>query len=405
MNKNCLLVLLVTILSATAPLLHVRAQQQVRLTVTNPSDLQRHEVVEVNLQSVCHLLGIDTSAPLVIRNTLGQEMTCQKSYDGKLLLYVAIRPQGKVVYTIAQGETTPGPSYAFGKIYPERLDDLTWENDRAIFRFYGPALQRRGEKSFGTDIWVKNTPELVAKERYRLHMWGWAQGDSLKKAGKPQEGNDVILRTTFHLDHGKGMDCYAVGATLGCGAPALMKDGQLVFPYCYKECKILDNGPLRFTASLGYNTTAEGTTEYRLVSLERGSHFNRMTVWYDGITLPTTFATGVVLHDKEQSGMQLDLGKNYVLYADPTENPDVHQSQIYVGTLFPNGIDEISVFKDKQHHALGTLRSYRGEPYTYYFGAAWSEYDVSTMAQWRLLADHYLYTFSHPLQINIEKME
>lgn len=404
MNKNCLLTLLITIMSVADPQFQVSAQQ-VRLTITNPSAFQRHEVVELSLQSVCNRLGLDTGTPLVVRNTLGQEMTYQKSYDGKLLLYVAVHPQGKVEYTISQGETTPGPSFVFGKIYPERLDDLTWENDRAIFRFYGPALQRRGEKSFGTDIWVKNTPELVAEERYRLHMWGWAQGDSLKKAGKAKEGNDVISRTTFHLDHGKGMDCYAVGATLGCGAPALMKDGQLVFPYCYKECKILDNGPLRFTALLVYNTTAEGSTEHRLVSLDRGSHFNRMTVWYDGITLPTTFATGVVLHHREPSRMQLDIGKDYILYADPTENPDAHQSQIYVGTLFPNGIDEVSVLKDKQQHAIGTLRSYQGEPYTYYFGAAWSAYDVRTMAQWHLLADNYLHCFRHPLTVSMEKTE
>ena len=27
----------------------------------------------------------------------------------------------------------------------------------------------------------------------------------------------------------------------------------IVYPYCYKDCEILDNGPLRFTAKLVYN--------------------------------------------------------------------------------------------------------------------------------------------------------
>ena len=149
------------------------------------------------------------------------------------------------------------------------------------------------------------------------------------------------------------MDAYAVGASLGCGAPALMRHGQLTFPYCFKACKILDNGPLRFTAELVYVTTADGITEHRLVTLDKGSHFNRLTVWYDGI----------------------------------------------MATLFPNGVDESVVLKGAQPHGVGIVRPYRGQPYTYYFGSAWSLYDVQTFAHWKLLADEYLLRLKHPLQI------
>lgn len=373
--------------------------QEVSLTVSNSSNLQRQEVVETDLKSICQQLGADSDAPLVVKNALGQEITYQKSYDGKLLLSISMQPKGKVVYTIAKGEPSTFKSFVFGRVYPERLDDLTWENDRCIYRIYGPALQKRGERSYGTDVWVKNTPDLVAEERYRLHMWGWHQGDSLKAAGNAEDGNRLFLETSFHLDHGYGMDVYSVGASLGCGAPALMKEGELVFPYCFKECKILDNGPLRFTAELTYSTTAEGTTEHRLIVLDKGSHFNKMTVWYDGIVGPTSFATGVVLHDEDN----LVLGKEYVLYADPTDNPDVHQSQIFVGVLFPNGVDETIILKGAQNHSIGILRSYWGEPYTYYFGSAWSLYDVQTMAHWQLIADEYLLSIKNQLNIEIKK--
>lgn len=373
--------------------------QEVKLTVSNPSNLQRQEVVEADLKSVCQHLGADSDAPLVVKNALGQEITYQKSYDGKLLLSISIQPKGKAVYTIAKGEPSTFKSFVFGRVYPERLDDLTWENDRSIYRIYGPELQKRGERSYGTDIWVKNTPELVAEERYRLHMWGWHQGDSLKKAGNAEDGNRLFLETSFHLDHGYGMDVYSVGASLGCGAPALMKEGELVFPYCFKECKILDNGPLRFTAELTYSTTAEGTTEHRLIVLDKGSHFNKMTVWYDGIISPTSFATGVVLHDEDN----LVLDKEYVLYADPTDAPNVHQSQIFVGTLFPGRVDETIMLRGALNHGIGILRSYKGEPYTYYFGSAWSLYDVQTMAHWQLLADEYLLRIKNQLNIEIKK--
>lgn len=373
--------------------------QEVSLIVSNPSNLQRQEVVETDLKSICRQLGADSDAPLVVKNALGQEIIYQKSYDGKLLLSISMQPKGKVVYTITKGMPSVFKSFVFGRVYQERLDDLTWENDRSIYRIYGPALQKRGERSFGTDVWVKNTPDLVAEERYRLHMWGWHQGDSLKKAGNIKDGNRLFLETSFHLDHGYGMDVYSVGASLGCGAPALMKEGEIVFPYCFKECKILDNGPLRFTAELTYNTTAEGTTEHRLIVLDKGSHFNKMTVWYDGIVSPTSFATGVVLHDEGN----LVLDREYVLYADPTDNPDVHQSQIFVGVLFPNGVDETIVLKGAQNHGIGILRSYRGEPYTYYFGSAWSFYDVQTMAHWQLLADEYLTKIEQQPTVQIEK--
>ena len=371
--------------------------QQVRLHVTNPTSSQRQEVVEADLQAICQSLGLKTSEALIVRNALGQQIACQTSHDGKLLIDVSIQPKGMATYTISRGQPSPFMPQVCGRIYPERLDDLTWENDRGIYRMYGPALQRTGERSFGTDVWVKNTPDPVVEHRYRLHNWGWHQGDSLKKAGKREEGEEIFRNTSFHLDHGYGMDVYSVGASLGCGAPALMKDGQLLFPYCFADCKILDNGPLRFTAELTYDTTADSTTEHRIVTLDKGSHYNKMTVWYDGIRHPVTLAAGVVLHGEEN----VIQGKDYVLYADPTDNPKVHP-QIYVGVLFPEGIDEATRLDGKPAHAVGLVRQYKGRPYTYYFGSAWSRYDVRTLSHWQLLAEEYLSNIRHPLTVQLE---
>lgn len=393
--------------------------QTVTMTVSNTGDTQRQECVSTDLTAVCQLLGVPTDAPLMVKNTFGQEVTYQKTYDGKLLLYAAVQPHSEAVFTITQGTPSTFKSFVQGKVYPERADDITWENDRGIYRVYGPALQCSGERSFGTDVWVKNTPELVVEQRYRMHMWGVGQRDSLKRIGKPVEANEIYMATSFHHDHGYGLDCYGVGPSLGCGAPALLIENgtlkiensstrsqssmfnvqySMLFPYCYQTYRILDNGPLRFTVELTYNTTDDGITEHRLISLDRGSHFNRMTVWYDGIKEPTTLATGVVLHSDDH----LLLDKHYVLYADPTDNPKVHQSQIYVGVLFPEAVDETLKLKGEQNHGLGLVRSYKGEPYTYYFGSAWSNYDVRTFAQWQLTADDYLHDLKNPLTIRIQ---
>ena len=372
--------------------------QTVTLKIGNSGDKQRQEVVEADFQAVCQKLGVSTDTPIIIRNAYGQEQVYQITFDGLLLLDVAVQPHSVATYTITKGTPSPFRQYVKGKVYPERADDLTWENDRGIYRMYGPALQRSGEKAFGTDIWVKNTPELVVEERYRQHMWGVGLRDSLNRIGKKKEANDIYMATSFHHDHGYGLDCYAVGPSLGCGAPALMKDGQLIFPYCWKECTICDNGPLRFTARLTYGKTTDGITEFRLVRLDKGSHFNRIIVSYEGLSEPMALAAGVVLHDNQN----LVLGKDFVLYADPTEKPEVNQTQIYVGTLFPENVDETVHFNASLPHGLGIVKGYKGEPYTYYFGSAWSGYDIQTFEQWQRCAEDYLQKIKKPLTIEIQ---
>ena len=374
---------------------YCRYLQTERLTLTfqNESDRQRQEVAEVDMHAICNQLGISPEEPLVIENMAGQEVGYQKTYDGKLLLFVSVHPHGKASFIVSKGKPSEPKTYVKGKVYPIRKDDLAWENDRSAYRIYGPALQKTGERSFGIDVWVKNTPELVIEERYVKDHDGNMMEDSLRKAGQKVALADIDRSTSFHLDHGNGMDAYGVGPSLGCGAPALMNDEKLVFPYCYKTCQIHDNGPLRFTAELTYGTTADGITEHRLISLDRGSHFNRMTVWYDGIEKPTSLATGVVLHGDDG----YTLGKNYVRYADPTDRPDLHLSQVYVATLFPYGVSKTKVLKGELNHAIGIVNHYLGAPYSYFFGSAWSLYDVSSDAQWQNVIDEFMINQRQPL--------
>ena len=371
----------------------------VLLTFSNESDQQRQEVVEVDLQAVCQQLGISTDEEFVIENTAGQEIGYQKTYDGKLLLYISLHPNAKVSYTVSKGKPAEAKSFVFGKMYTSRKDDITWENDLGIYRVYGPALQNTGEQSFGIDVWVKNTPDLVVEDRYQKDYDGNLLEDSLRKAGQKVALREIDQRTSFHLDHGNGMDAYGVGPSLGCGAPALLKNDQLVFPYCYQTYQIHDNGPLRFTVELTYAPNADGITEHRIISLDRGSHFNRMKVWYDGIEKPMTLVSGIVLHSDDH----LILGKDYVLYADPTDNPNLHQSQIYVAVLYPEGVSETKMLKGEQNHGLGIVSKYQGAPYTYYFGSAWSLYDVRSQAQWQMIADEFLSNLKQPLTYHITK--
>ena len=359
----------------------------VTVTVGNPSGMQRQEVVELDAASVFQRLGISGGRQFVVKNALGFEVPYQLTYDGKLLIEACVAPKGQATYTITKGEPSVFVNTCYGRMYPERVDDIAWENDRGAYRCYGPALQRSGEDAFGNDVWVKNTPDLVVESRYH---------------------NELVNKLSYHVDRGYGLDCYKVGPTLGCGTPALIQGDNLVFPYCWKEYELLDNGPLRFTVRLKYNPSKYGNddnvVENRILSIDKGSNFNKMTVWYDGLTAPADVASGVVIHTEDTESVVL--GKNYVQYADPTDNPKGQNFQIYVAVIFPDGVDQTrkvmyqNPVRGNAGHALGIKRGIKsGEKFTYYFGSSWSKYDCRTQKEWQQRIDNFQSALGQKLEV------
>ena len=381
--------------------------QQATIVVSNPTSTPRTELISLNMSEVKAKLGNANpkkGEAYIVKNKRGQQIGSQITHDGILLIDASVRPHGSATYYVSIGKPYQQKVYATGALYKIRKDDIAWENDRCAYRVYGPALQRTGERSFGTDIWVKNTPDTVVYERYIKDMNGNIKGDKMDAKVR-----DIL--TSFHLDHGNGLDPYRVGATLGLGAPSLMVGKNQVLPYCYKDYRILDNGPLRFTVELTYNPSTVGdmknVVEHRIISLDKGSNFNKMTVWYDGLTTPTDFATGFPIHEEDTETKTF--AKDYVSYADPTDNVEVNNSQVFVGVLFPEGIDHTyyQLF-DKKHdgatgHALGLKRGLKNqEKYSYYFGAAWSKYDVRSYAEWQIRIKDYLDALKNPLQVEVK---
>ncbi len=344
---------------------------QKTITIFNPTPAQRSELVSIPAGQ----LGIEAGKGVIVRDAFGIERVTQWTYDGQLLLDVHVRPHGKAVFTIQEGIPAAIRSSVGGRMYPERLDDIAFENDRIGFRLYGPALQRKGEKGFGHDVWVKRTPELVLEELYR---------------------NDP--RLSFHLDYGKALDCYGVGPTLGCGTPCRLRDGKIVYPWCYETYSILDKGPLRFTVQVNF-APVNGITEHRILSLDKGSNFCEATVWYNGVSKPIDIAAGLAIRPADPTTVVI--GKDYVHYADPTVDPDRHQFQIYSALLFPD--TEVDI-KQMESHALGILKNYQdGQRFHYFFGAAWSEFDVRSQAEWQLRIEGFMASQRHPLQVTIQK--
>ena len=385
-NLKCIFALALAAVCGTAP-----AAAKVVLTVANNGQEQRHEVVAFDAAKVWSQLGVAEGTPVRVKDLYNLEVPCQLTHDKKLLVETTVIPGGTARFSVVAGTPRQTQSYAEGKLYAWRIDDFTWENDKCSYRAYGPALQRTGEKAYGIDVWLKSLPYPDVEKRYAVVYDGHHRAQVLAAKGDKAAADSINAEVSLHLDHGSGLDCYNVGPSLGCGTPAVLLGDSIVMPYCYKEVKVLDNGPLRFAAEFVYNKTKIGNqdiTEHRIISLDKGSYFNKMTVWYEGLAKPIDVVGGVVVHT--DNPYDLKLASDYVAYTDPTDSPEKHNFEIYVAALFPGGIDKTAMMHDQWHkkagivgNAVGIKRGLKNnEPFDYYFGAAWCESGIPNARFW-----------------------
>lgn len=256
MKKYFSFLSLLALLTACGP----KQSTDFTVTVTNDQAFDREEMVEVPISEVAKKVQLIDEEQYIILDAEGNQVAYQITYDDNLLFPVNVKAGNKAVYTIAVGEPIEADPLVYGRHYPERVDDIAWENDRTAYRAYGPALQAKGERAFGYDAWVKRVPSLVVEQRYANELNPDTQAEiaRLRKARKYDEANELYHSVSYHVDHGNGLDCYKVGPTLGCGTAALMQGDAILYPYCWKEYEILENGPMRFTVKLTYNPFVVG---------------------------------------------------------------------------------------------------------------------------------------------------
>lgn len=383
--------------------------QEVSVKIINPTARQRHEVVQIDAREVYAQLRVSYGSSLIVRNAYRQQVTYQLSHDSLLLVDSKVRPMGTVTYTVVPGQAVPMKSAVDGRLYAWRVDDFTWENDLGAYRAYGPALQRTGEKAFGIDVWLKSVPRLVVAERYHNVFVANRQGVEWRKQGRNDEADSLKRENSLHLDHGNGLDCYSVGPSLGCGAPGVLIGDSIAMPYCFQRYKVLENGPLRFTVEFVYGkTTIDGqkdVVEHRRISLDKGSYFNRTTVWYEYLRRPIRVCAGVVIHSADTKSIRL--GKDFVQYADPTDSPERHSFQIYVAAVFPYGIEKTRFVPcsrlqgDIAGHAIGEKILRENERFVYYFGAGWTGRGVENQDVWQQKIDLFRQNLVAPLKVSI----
>ena len=251
----------------------------------------------------------------------------------------------------------------YGRFVPERKDDFAWENEYAAFRMYGPAL-RPENPSNGVDLWLKKSPEMVVDSfYYREH----------------------VLGLPYHINYGKGLDCYKVGHTCGAGGLVVIADDQLYVGGAYDRWEILEQTPEKFVFRLEYDSLQVGESvlkESITITAQAGSAMNKAEVLLTGHYAGNLLVGGgIYLHDTIDTYFTCD-HRGIIAYAEDAlsdknaaqmnyeYNGSTSQGRSYIAVITPNG-----GWQDIKDGTLFSVQPYQlGDTLTYFFGACWSEW-------------------------------
>lgn len=349
------------------------------------------EMVEVPLDRVPKA----AVRPFVLRSGNGNEVAYQITGDNLMVFLASVPGNGKVSYRLVKGTPAPVDTVACGSYRPDRLDDFIWENDKSGYRTYGPKLQAKGERGYGFDVFTKSVSVPVMKARF-----------------------DAALRgKSYHIDHGDGMDAYGVGPTLGCGTPALIRNGEIVYPWAWKSFEVLDNGPLRFRIRLEYSPlTVDGrkVVETRVITLDAGSYLNKVEVSYSGLGNDAEVGVGIVVHKDNPEAYKL--GDTFMGYADLGDKNIGENGEIYCGAVFSETPKSVSfrpfdnydaLMKNRRQglavgHVIGVSDYPAGKVFKYYFGSGWSKGGVESLDSWAKYLENFSSRSRDPLRITIK---
>lgn len=255
----------------------------------------------------------------------------------------------------------------YGRYVPERKDDFAWENEYAAFRMYGPAL-RPENPSNGVDLWLKSSSELVVDSfYYREHVLGFP----------------------YHINYGKGLDCYKVGHTAGCGGLVVVCDSQTYVGGAYDRWEIIEQTNDKLTFRLEYDSLLVGDQvlqESITITAQAGQLFNKAEVVLTSTNnhtfdSPLLVGGGIYMHDTidnhivcEKCGLvsyaEDALSDKNAAKMNYEYNGSTTQGRSYAAVITPGATQQGVVDGN-----LVSLKPYTlGDTLVYYFGAGWSQW-------------------------------
>ena len=358
------------------------------ITVSNPSeDYRVNEAISVPLDSLG--LKAEDFVRLVLQDCDGQEIPYQiVNYPAPALLFFATtKAHFSSDYTLVKGKPAAVKPLVHARFVPERKDDFAWENNIAAYRMYGPALAPENPSN-GVDLWLKCTDELIVDSfYYREHE----------------------LHLPYHVNYGKGLDCYKVAHTPGCGGWFPVLAGKPQIGCQYDRWAMLEEGPLSVTFALYYDhypladlDSAETQVELHITCMAH-QQLCKAEVCVQTVTYRDQESFDRA--NKERGFVQvkdLELGAGIFLHTG-TANPNIPlagapQFSVNGGYIAyaenavsdagePQGRNYAAVVMSEMNRCFvedNTLIAVSEEKHcmTYWFGGGWSEWQYPTDSDW-----------------------
>ncbi|WP_454879074.1 DUF4861 family protein [Sphingobacterium detergens] len=357
------------------------AQNNKTITVKNPSALARTELISIPYATFEKHFELKKNVFTIVDSKDKAELAYQLEKLGQptpqnVLIQVSIAPKSALTFGVTGNNPKTVTTKTFARYVPERKDDFAWENDIAAFRAYGKALEGSSEDAQGFDFWSKRTNDLIIDEWYKT-------GD-------------------YHADHGKGLDYYSVGQTLGVGDATPFIDQQVVYHKHYRQYEVLDNGPLRTTFKLIYepeNVKDQNIQVEKTVSLDAGSQLNKIRYAIKNTTSSSTPVVVGLAKRKEDKPQLLNDTKNGILaYWEPAEGDKITGTAV----ILPNKVKYI--FKDSPKQFLLATTVKNNSPLTYFAGAAFNKAGkITSFDQWQSYIKEFRNNLNQPLTIKYSK--
>lgn len=373
------------ILLVFSVLLLVSCNRKLEVSVFNNSEVDRvNETVELCL---CEMKGLDATK-IVVLDANGKQIPSQILYKGTatpqcLIFQVSLEAGKEATFALQEGDPEKYTQKTFAHFVPKRKDDFSWENDRIAFRMYGPKLAPENPSN-GIDVWYKRTEKLITEKWY---------------------ANDLSGKISYHADHGEGLDCYKVANTLGAGSICPYSKDSLWVGRSFNRYKILDNGPIRSTFVLFYDSVFYLNKVLKaefMVSLDAGSNLNEIRVRYTGDTSDIRLAAGIYLHDSIQS-LNVNDEKTYIGYAENIQSEEkvpVAVGRGYTGVVFPTiWVDT----KQLSGHWVSIYNYKVGEEFRYFAGSGWSKHGFPADKDWFAYLNEKKASIEQPLKVKILK--
>ncbi|MDS1031769.1 DUF4861 family protein [Porphyromonadaceae sp. NP-X] len=375
--KNIFLYLVIIILAGCS-------STKKSIEISNMGSFDRNdEIIEIKDKEFLQLF--EESEEWILKNNHNEEVAYQliKNENGDIEAFIfqaSVPTNKKVAYYLKKGNPSPLIPKTFARFVPERKDDFAWENDLAAYRMYGPALAAENPSN-GVDLWLKRTKELIVDTFYF---------------------NELQKGQSYHVDHGKGLDCYKVGHTLGAGGIAPFWNDSLWVGNFFNRYEIHYVGPLQSKFSLFYDSIKVGDKFYQeklTITVSAGALLNKAEVTFTGEQQLLPLAAGIFLHENTGK-LSINKEKGIAAYGeDAVSDAKVPSGRNYVGVFVPAPVKEAMV---KNNHALLVSEYQPGNTFIYYFGGGWNKWGFPTDDDWISALNRFAESYRSPLAVLIK---